>query len=99
MSSRQPYPVSSGSGSETDPLSLHLDQTTPEYIINGKPVGLDEPSFTYAAGVLTRIDYPNGYYKEFAYNGDGTLASVDYGGIHSKTFAYSSGALTSISVT
>lgn len=86
----------SDSGTETDPLSIHLDQTTPQYILNGSPVNLAEPEFTYTAGVLTRIDYPSGYYKAFTYNVDGTLASIDYNGEHTKTFTYASEILQSI---
>jgi hypothetical protein len=81
---------------ETDPLSLHLDQTEPQYILNGSPVNLAEPEFTYTTGVLTRIDYPSGYYKAFTYNVDGTLASIDYNGEHTKTFTYASEILQSI---
>lgn len=77
---------------------LKLDQSVPQYIENGSQVGLAEPSFTYASGALSRIDYPSGYYKEFAYNVDGTLAFVDYNGEHSKTFTYLSGVLQSIAV-
>lgn len=77
---------------------VKLDQTTPQYIINGSSVVLAEPSFTYTDGKLTRIDYPSGYYKELSYNVDGTLASVDYNGEHTKTFTYSSGVLQSIGV-
>lgn len=75
---------------------LKLDQTEPQYILNGSSVNLAEPEFTYTAGVLTRIDYPSGYYKAFTYNVDGTLASIDYNGEHTKTFTYASEILQSI---
>jgi hypothetical protein len=95
---------SSGDVIETDPIwtvektgYLKLDQTTPQAIINGVPANLSEPTFTYTAGLLTKISYPSGYEKNFTYNVDETLDEIDYNGEHTKKFNYTGGVLTSIS--
>jgi len=49
---------------ETDPLSLHLDQTTPQEIVNGKPRYM-------VGGTITRdVD---GYIETVAYTGGRTF--------------------------
>lgn len=56
------------------------------------------PSFTYTSGLLTRIDYDNGSFKEFSYT-SGLLTQLDFtvGAVTTrKTFNYTSGVLTSI---
>jgi antitoxin component YwqK of YwqJK toxin-antitoxin module len=56
------------------------------------------PRFTYANGVLTRIDYADGSYKLLTYL-NGNLASVSYvsnGITVQKTFSYSNGVLASV---
>jgi hypothetical protein len=84
---------------ETDPLSLHLDQTTPQSIINGYPINASQPSFTYTTGVLTKVDYPSGFNKVLAYNLDGTLDTITYSNGVIKTMVWSSGVLQNIIVT
>ena len=75
-----------------------------DFYINGKITArkvftsLAEPSFTYSSGVLTRIDYPDGSYKEFTYNIDGTLDEIDLDGKHTKSLVWSDGLLQSIGV-
>lgn len=54
------------------------------------------PTFTYTSGVLTRIDYSDGFYKVFAYSGGGDLSTITTPS-YVKTFNYDgSGVLTSI---
>jgi hypothetical protein len=65
--------------------------------ISDQYVNLSEPTLTYTWDLLTRIDYPNGKYKVFAYNVDDTLASIDYNNEYTKTFTYSWWKLTQIS--
>ena len=55
-------------------------------------------SYTYALGSLTRIDYSDGYYKEFTYNLDGTLNTIDVNGEYTKTLVWDLGILKSIGV-
>ena len=62
-------------------------------VIEGK-----NPVFTYLNGVLSRIEYDQGLYKELSYNGS-LLSQLEYfnGTVTTqKTFNYSSGILTSI---
>lgn len=57
------------------------------------------PVFSYTSGKLTRIDYDDGAFKKFTYNGSGVLTQLDFffnGGTKRKTFIYTSGILTSI---
>jgi hypothetical protein len=79
--------------------ALLLDQTTPQSIINGSPINLSEPEFTYTGGALTRVDYPSGFYKTLSYNVDGTLNVITYSNGHTKTMVWSSGNLTEIETT
>jgi len=65
------------------------------------PGGESSPVFTYASGVLSRIDYASGAYKIFTYT-SGVLTQLDYvvGAITTrKVFNYTSGVLTSITQT
>jgi hypothetical protein len=78
---------------------MNLDQTDPQEVINGYPINASEPSFTYSSGVLTRVDYPSGFYKELAYNMDGTLNTITYSNATVKTMNWSGGLLQSIGVT
>ena len=81
-------------------LALAVDQTTPQYITNGSPVGLAQPTFTYSLGALTRIDYPSGFFKAFSYNPDGSLAGINLNNQHAKTFSYNlDGSLSGIITT
>ena len=71
--------------------TLNTSSDTPE----------SNPTFTYASGNLTRIDYTSGNYKVFTYS-SGNLTQLDYVvGIftYRKTFTYADGALTSITET
>jgi hypothetical protein len=77
---------------------LKLDQATPQEIINGYPINASEPEFTYTAGVLTRVDYPSGFYKVLAYNVDGTLNTITYSNGTVKTMNWDAGLLESIGV-
>jgi hypothetical protein len=89
-----------GLSDDDHPQYLRIDQTTPQYIINGSPASLAEPTFTYNIdGTLQRIDYPLGQYKAFTYNIDGTLNTIDLNGAYTKTLVWSSGVLQSIGVT
>lgn len=97
-----PSGVRTINGEEPDDLGniegyLKLDQATPQPIVNGSPINLSEPTFTYTAGMLTRISYPSGYKKNFTYNVDETLDEIDYNGEYTKKFNYTGGVLTSIS--
>jgi len=83
---------------ETDPFSVHLDQEEPQEIVNGYPINASEPEFTYTDGLLTRVDYPSGFYKVLAYNVDGTLNTITYSSGTVKTMVWSSGILQSIGV-
>lgn len=60
------------------------------------------PVYTYAAGVLTRVDYASGNYKTFSYSG-GRLSQLQYvlaGRTMTKVFSYNlDGTLASISQT
>lgn len=91
-------PTGTPTQAEGDARYLLLDQTTPQYIEDGSPVVLAEPTFTYTSGVLTRIDYPSGYYKILSYNLDGTLNEIDFNGDYEKSFSYTDGLLTKIEV-
>lgn len=57
------------------------------------------PAFTYVAGRLTGIVYSNGATKTFTYNGDGTLAQIEFAHLTRlvrKTFFYVGGVLDHI---
>jgi hypothetical protein len=67
---------------------------------NGGATEYTGPSFTYdGGGVLTRIDYDDGSYKEFTYVAD-VLTQIDFiifgGDTIRKTFNYTGDVLTSI---
>jgi hypothetical protein len=57
-------------GTETDPLSLHLDQTTPQTITGGKPnFSAGMTAYTQISGTTDEVfDYAN-YNSSSAYNG------------------------------
>lgn len=58
------------------------------------------PQFTYASGVLSRIDYSDGSFKVFTYGGNGQLSTIDYtvgSATTRKSFVYdTNGVLLSI---
>lgn len=96
-----PYTMITGNGgvAVANDTYVKLDQTAPQSIINGYPINASEPSFTYTGGVLTQVDYPSGFNKVLAYNGDGTLDTITYSNGVIKTMVWSSGVLQSIEVT
>lgn len=87
-------------------LRAHVDTVVADLqsqidAVSGTPAtGTTE--FTYSSGMLSRIDYPNGSYKTFAYTGS-VLSQVDFvvGAVtHRKVFTYSpAGIVTSITET
>ena len=77
---------------------LHLDQTTPQSVINGPPLFMTTPTFTYTGGVLTGVSYPSGFTKTLSYNVDGTLNQIVYSNGRSKTMVWSGGSLIGITI-
>lgn len=92
----RPYSVVNKKYSEDN--FLKIDQTSPQKVINRYPINASMPTFTYTAGVLTRVDYPSGFYKVLAYNLDGTLNTITYSNGTVKTMNWSGGLLQSIGV-
>lgn len=79
---------------------LQTNQSTPQIVTDGAPVSSAVIShLTYTAGLLTKIQYANGYVKDLYYNGDGTLNYINYNGIFTKNMVYISGILDSTTVT
>lgn len=64
---------------------------------------LEDSSFTYSDGLVTRIDYADGQYKTFIYNGDSTVHTLTWYRISdtvTKVFTYNGdGTVASITVT
>jgi hypothetical protein len=84
---------------ETSPTLVKLNQYTPQSIINGYPINATEPEFTYTDGALTKVEYPSGFYKELAYNVDGSLNTITYSNGTVKTMVWVSESLDRIEVT
>jgi hypothetical protein len=88
-----------GLGDDDHPQYLNNARGDARYadIIHGHADTAIEPEFFYTDGILTRIEYADATYKDFAYIGG--LVSTINNGVILKTFNYTDGVLTSITET